>query len=143
LEKLGVPVRLCETEQELFQELEHSAEKKYPFVFVPAAIAKKAASSLETNSPGTTLVVLANPGDTCLSWPVLFMPVYAVPAANILNRQITAERRTQKGRFICTEAKILVVDDVPTNLTVAQGLLALFKPQVDTFTSGREAIERV
>jgi CheY-like chemotaxis protein len=150
LEKLEVPVKFCETEKELFQELERLAEgngaagaEKYAFVFVPAGIAKKASVFLDANFPGVSLVVLANPGDTSLSWPALFMPVYAVTVASILNHQTTVERRAQKGRFICPEAKILVVDDVPTNLTVAQGLLALFKPQVDTCTSGQEAIEQV
>jgi CheY-like chemotaxis protein len=40
-------------------------------------------------------------------------------------------------------AKILVVDDLPTNLLVAQGLLAPYGLQTDTAASGREAIELV
>jgi CheY-like chemotaxis protein len=40
-------------------------------------------------------------------------------------------------------AKILVVDDLPTNLLVARGLLAPYGLQVDTAASGPEAIELV
>ena len=38
---------------------------------------------------------------------------------------------------------MLVVDDIQTNLTVAQGLMAIFKVQIDTCASGPEAIEMV
>jgi signal transduction histidine kinase/DNA-binding response OmpR family regulator len=41
------------------------------------------------------------------------------------------------------EAKVLVVDDVETNLYVAEGLLAPYQMAVETATSGFEAIERV
>jgi len=39
--------------------------------------------------------------------------------------------------------KVLVVDDLPTNLQVARGLLAPYGLQVDTAVSGQEAIEKV
>jgi CheY-like chemotaxis protein len=42
-----------------------------------------------------------------------------------------------------TDRSVLVVDDVPENLIVAQGLLAPYGFRVDTAVSGRQAIERV
>jgi CheY-like chemotaxis protein len=42
-----------------------------------------------------------------------------------------------------TDKTVLVVDDVPENLLVAQGLLAPYGFRVDTAASGRQAIERV
>jgi PAS domain S-box-containing protein len=39
--------------------------------------------------------------------------------------------------------KVLVVDDMPTNLDVAAGLLRQYKMQVDCANSGREAIDRI
>ena len=45
--------------------------------------------------------------------------------------------------FHAPNAKILVVDDTKTNLTVIIGLLKQTQIQVDTVTSGMEAIERV
>jgi CheY-like chemotaxis protein len=40
-------------------------------------------------------------------------------------------------------AKVLVVDDMQTNLDVAAGLLGKYKMQVDCVLSGKEAVERI
>jgi len=40
-------------------------------------------------------------------------------------------------------ARVLVVDDFPTNLDVASGMLKKYKMQVDCVTSGYDAIERI
>ncbi len=45
--------------------------------------------------------------------------------------------------FHAPEAKILVVDDTRTNLTVIEGLLKQTQIDIDTATSGMEAIEKV
>ncbi|MDR1576584.1 MAG: response regulator [Treponema sp.] len=157
LQNLGTPVKICATEAEFFHEFEAQASGKmpggnskdtgeiYPFAFVSADIAKTAMEMKENLSLSTTLVLLANPGETSSSWnmPAIFMPAYAVTIANILNRQTSVERRKRRGRFIAPEARVLVVDDIRTNLTVAQGLLAMFKVKVDICTGGREAFELV
>ncbi|MDR2584460.1 MAG: response regulator [Fibromonadaceae bacterium] len=46
-------------------------------------------------------------------------------------------------KFKAPKARVLVVDDIDTNLKVAKGLLLPYKMQVDLCTSGIEAIERV
>ncbi len=46
-------------------------------------------------------------------------------------------------KFIAPTAKILIVDDVETNLKVAKGLMALYEIQIDTALSGSEAIKMV
>ncbi|MCL1927786.1 MAG: ATP-binding protein [Treponema sp.] len=40
-------------------------------------------------------------------------------------------------------AKVLLVDDLPTNLDVAAGMLRKYKMQVDCVTSGQDAIDRI
>ncbi len=45
--------------------------------------------------------------------------------------------------FIAPEARLLVVDDTPMNLTVIQGLLKPTRVQVDTATSGAECLDMV
>jgi CheY-like chemotaxis protein len=40
-------------------------------------------------------------------------------------------------------AKVLVVDDFPTNLDVAAGMLVKYKMQVDCVLSGKEALDRI
>ncbi|MCL1927787.1 MAG: ATP-binding protein [Treponema sp.] len=40
-------------------------------------------------------------------------------------------------------AKVLLVDDLPTNLDVAAGMLRKYKMQVDCVTSGQDAVDRI
>jgi signal transduction histidine kinase/CheY-like chemotaxis protein/uncharacterized membrane protein YfcA len=58
----------------------------------------------------------------------------AGPAAGTGRRRIT---------FIAPEAAVLAVDDFPSNLAVAEGLLRPYKLRVDTCRNGREAVELV
>ena len=46
-------------------------------------------------------------------------------------------------KFCAPKARVLIVDDIDTNLKVAKGLMLPYKMQVDLCTSGIEAIERV
>jgi len=46
-------------------------------------------------------------------------------------------------KFNAPKARILVVDDITTNLKVAEGLLLSYKIQVDTALSGAEAIDKI
>ena len=45
--------------------------------------------------------------------------------------------------YLRPRARLLVVDDIDTNLKVAEGLLIPYKATVDTCSSGKEAIELV
>jgi signal transduction histidine kinase/HPt (histidine-containing phosphotransfer) domain-containing protein/FixJ family two-component response regulator len=57
---------------------------------------------------------------------------------------ITAIRaETQCVAFTAPEAEILVVDDLPSNLLVAEGLLVPYKMRVFTCLNGREAVELI
>jgi CheY-like chemotaxis protein/HPt (histidine-containing phosphotransfer) domain-containing protein len=47
------------------------------------------------------------------------------------------------ARFSAPDAVVLLVDDLPINLTVAKGLLAPYEMKVDTCGSGKEAVELV
>ena len=79
----------------------------------------------------------------------LFLPVHSLSVANVLNgKEDTrgyAERDKSSGtiRFTLKSARLLVVDDIVTNLKVAEGLLTPYQAEVDTCMSGREAIELV
>jgi CheY-like chemotaxis protein len=75
-----------------------------------------------------------------ISWPA-----YIVPVANALNyRPETGLQRKSKGRqFVAPGARLLVVDDIDSNLIVTEGLLAIYKSHVDTCTNGADAILKV
>jgi signal transduction histidine kinase/CheY-like chemotaxis protein len=143
LNSLGVPSKRSTSRDQFLRELESG---HYAFAFVSAAMVEAAAERIKEKSLPTTLVLLSNSGEVASyrNIRMIMMPVYAVPAANALNHQITAEgRRNRNVRFIIPEARLLVVDDIATNLKVAEGLLSLYQPRVDTCTNGRRAIDLV
>ncbi|MBE6910750.1 MAG: response regulator [Ruminococcaceae bacterium] len=53
-----------------------------------------------------------------------------------------AQRKAYRERFHAPEARVLVVDDTPVNLTVVQGLLKKTQVRVDTAESGPEALQK-
>jgi PAS domain S-box-containing protein len=59
------------------------------------------------------------------------------------SKHIKTSRRGQIAREIMPYGKILVVDDIQTNLYVAEGLLRLYRLQIDTAQSGAEAIKKI
>ncbi|MCL1845438.1 MAG: response regulator [Defluviitaleaceae bacterium] len=62
-------------------------------------------------------------------------PQFAVPKKSRIN--------FKKPNFIAPDARILVVDDIKANLTVAEGFLRSYKINVDLCESGAKAIEAV
>ncbi|MDR3254141.1 MAG: response regulator [Synergistaceae bacterium] len=74
------------------------------------------------------------------------IPVHAISIANVLNGDKNISPLIDVPNtvhFVAPDARVLVVDDVQTNLTVARGLLSPFKMRIDTCLSGSEAIEMV
>jgi CheY-like chemotaxis protein/nitrogen-specific signal transduction histidine kinase len=140
LENLGVPVTLKDDAEEFFREL---AGGRYPFAFVDEELAGIADDQIKSEALGTTLVLVAEPNEAVSFRNILVInrPAYIVSVANMLNNQAGKDTHDQKdGQFISPDARILVVDDINTNLVVTAGLLAIYRSHVDTCTSGAEAI---
>ena len=57
-------------------------------------------------------------------------------------RRSVAERKIYKEKFTAPDAKVLVVDDTPVNITVFKSLLKRTRIQIDTADSGDECIIR-
>ena len=78
---------------------------------------------------------------------VLSTPIHSLPVADILNgvefNSSGAKSGRQFTKFHAPSARVLIVDDISTNLKVAEGLLAPYRMQVDTCESGRQAIEAI
>jgi CheY-like chemotaxis protein len=107
---------------------------------------RDAISGFEQN---TRIVVLTEFGETVgdNKLNTLAMPVYALSIANILNGTTDGFSYGTHNdlivRFTAPEANILVVDDIVTNLKVANGLLLPYKMRVDMCKSGVTAIEAI
>jgi CheY-like chemotaxis protein len=77
------------------------------------------------------------------------LPIQSLSIANVLNgRKDTLNEYDTFGpqdmiRFTLPNARILIVDDIFTNLKVAEGLLAPYQVMVDVCLSGTEAIDLV
>jgi len=143
LQNLGVPVTYKNDVEEFLREL---SVGHYSFALVNVELAEKADELIKAQSPDTTLALLANdmePG-TFHNIPVIGRPAYSVPLAAVLNHQLESGLyRRQDRRFIAPDARMLVVDDINTNLVVTAGLLAIYQSHVDTCTNGADAISMV
>jgi len=146
LKNLGVPCVLVGSEKDFTEELKRG---NYPFVFVCSQMAERAAALIEELLLESRLVVLVDFGERPALDDVrtISMPVHAAAIANILNDTENEfyfnERGREVMRFIAPSADILVVDDLNTNLKVAEGLMLPYRMQIDVCSGGEEAIERV
>jgi signal transduction histidine kinase/CheY-like chemotaxis protein/HPt (histidine-containing phosphotransfer) domain-containing protein len=146
LNNLEIPYNLVNTLEALFEALK-SAD--YSFVFVPALFLEQTSDALRGRESRPTLISLSslNLGQSQRSVRVLVMPAYALSIANILNDVSDSKDPSYKPvegvRFIAPEARVLIVDDVTTNLKVARGLIAPYKTRIDCCTSGAEALRLV
>jgi signal transduction histidine kinase/ABC-type amino acid transport substrate-binding protein len=67
-------------------------------------------------------------------------------AENLRSFRYTDEKKQGQEKFTrenLSYARVLVVDDFPTNLDVAAGMLRKYKMQVDCVTRGQDAIDRI
>jgi signal transduction histidine kinase/CheY-like chemotaxis protein/HPt (histidine-containing phosphotransfer) domain-containing protein len=76
------------------------------------------------------------------------IPVQSLSIANVLNgkvdsRDVFSSQSSGLLRFTYPQARLLIVDDISTNLKGAEGLLAPYRAKVDTSLSGARSIELV
>ena len=73
---------------------------------------------------------------------LLRKPFYCLPIANMLNAEVVQDEISFEGkRMICPDVSVLVVDDEPMNLMVAEGIFREYEMQVKTVHSGMMALE--
>jgi CheY-like chemotaxis protein len=148
IENLGVPVTAAENAGQLGRELKlcsRTGEKPYSFAFVNAALAAEVQSMIRDLSLPTKLVLLVNPEEIASfkNIPVISRPAYTLSLANVINEKTGVFHKEAGVRFTAPGARLLIVDDIVTNLNVAKGLLSLYQTDITTATSGREAIELI
>ena len=149
IKNLGVRCDVVKNDMELCDILANSVIYEYSVVFISFPLYEKNYDTFIKYKTNSRMVLLTEFGeaihDKTLS--VLAMPVYCVSIANILNG--VTDRFSYIGdmdsvdMFRAPEAKILVVDDVPTNLKVVKGLLAPYMMRLDLCENGPDAIEAV
>ncbi|MDR2870763.1 MAG: response regulator, partial [Deferribacteraceae bacterium] len=144
IDNLGVECTLVLSADELQKEMETG---NYAYVFIATNL-YEGVRKLKFGSE-IKIVLLAGFGENIANsgLSILAMPVHSISVANILNGESNSfvynESSEPITRFIAPEAKILVVDDIDTNLIVAKGLLMPYEMQLTFCNSGADALEAV
>ncbi len=121
-------------------------QNQYDYVLTPSFLYDTANDTLTNLGITAQLVVLVGYGETTVHPDIrsIAMPAYCVSIANLLNNTSDSGYNEDTDiHFTAPSAKILIVDDISTNLKVAEGLMAPYQMQIDLCESGIEAIELV
>jgi len=144
LKDLGIRYYITESEVELYFKLH---EKSWNFVFTEPSLADSVEDMADRLEVSPNIVVTVNSWDVGQKngFTTLIMPTYFVAVTNVLNNTKNYSENGAKAveHFIAPDAKVLVVDDIDTNLKVAQGLLDIYGIQTDVCSNGMEAVESV
>jgi len=144
IDTLGIYCTYAMTDEEFRKKL---SERDYSFVFVEFLLLENARKIMMETRSKAQIVLIARFGDIIAdkNYSILAMPVHSISVANILNN--TSENFSYNTettiKFIAPKARILVVDDISTNLKICEGLLLPYKMHVDSCLSGFDAIELV
>jgi signal transduction histidine kinase/CheY-like chemotaxis protein/HPt (histidine-containing phosphotransfer) domain-containing protein len=146
LKNLGVRYSLASDREAFLLALK---EARHSHILANSALFDGARSLLDARKADTAakpvVIFINNYGETAGNGRSLFMPVHAISLAGILNdTDATSGRsdgnRAESPQFIAPSARVLVVDDIATNLKVAADFLSLYKLRVDTCASGAESL---
>ncbi|MDR2554605.1 MAG: response regulator [Fibromonadaceae bacterium] len=146
VDNLGVNCERAENDDILREKLK---SKKYTFLFVSYPLLEHARKIIKEVKSNVKIVVLTEFGDATadINLDVLAMPVHSISVANILNGVADnfsyGTNESIIARFIAPEARVLIVDDINTNLKVAEGLMLPYQMQMDLRSNGIEAVEAV
>ncbi|MDR3119974.1 MAG: response regulator [Clostridiales bacterium] len=123
------------------------AGRKYDFAFVSPDHFSAARAAMRRGGTGCRLVRMAGLGEIAADAQSeeVATPIFCVGIANIMNgaptNAPTLENRKRRTSFTAPGAKVLVVDDIATNLRVSKELLALYGMEIHTCLNGWKAVE--
>jgi CheY-like chemotaxis protein/HPt (histidine-containing phosphotransfer) domain-containing protein len=145
IDDLGVPCKLVAGAEDFAEAIKTDY---FDFIFAASFLFNEAREEIQKRGIDTTLVLLAEYGEVIAERQVRFiaMPAHSLSVANILNGIEEMRGYNENNtdiQFIAPEARVLVVDDIKTNLDVAEGLLVPYTMQVDSCLNGQEAVRLV
>lgn len=126
-------------------------DKNVDFLFIEHELFTATVENFVKNHPDITSVLVIGFKESLKEYlPNLLIakkPIYSLNLSMLFNRESLYKNYTnitdEDYEFIAPEAQILIVDDNPVNLTVAEGLLKPLHLMIDTAQSGKEAINKV
>ncbi|MDR2349543.1 MAG: response regulator [Deltaproteobacteria bacterium] len=147
LENLRVRHTLTRSAEEFQAALKNGVE--YGHVLVDEALFKVLGEKIESELPGARVAVITNqprerPGR---NFTYIQSPVYSLVLANFLNNAPAKVRydgrARRRERILVPKGRVLVVDDLETNLQVASALLSEYGCRIDTTNNAKESLELV
>jgi signal transduction histidine kinase/CheY-like chemotaxis protein len=151
LRNMGVPYTMVETPQEFADALRR---EEWYYIFSGHGLYEKINPIMEQTiysggkRPPLALMVEWENDAHIPNVRFISLPVQSLSIANVLNGKIDSRDYFSSPtsgliRFTYPQARLLIVDDIPTNLKVAEGLLAPYNTKIDTALNGSRAIELV
>jgi len=146
IDNLGVRCTVVENQSTLYEELK---AHPYPYVFVSAFLFENTEHIIKTLGLSSKIVLMAEFGEVISNPNVrtVVMPAHSISVANVFNdvpdNPTFQKIKETNIRFVAPSARVLIVDDVRTNLKVAEGLMSPYKMEIDTCSSGARAIQLV
>jgi signal transduction histidine kinase/CheY-like chemotaxis protein/HPt (histidine-containing phosphotransfer) domain-containing protein len=142
LDNLGVHCDVV-SRSALFQEL--IAEKDITHVFSAGALFDKAKAMADNCGSTAEFIGLIDYGEMLSNSDIrkLEIPATSLSIANVLNdipSEFIYDINAFTVRFTAPDAEILIVDDILTNLMVAEGLLQPYHMKIETCTSGEDCL---
>jgi signal transduction histidine kinase/DNA-binding NarL/FixJ family response regulator/HPt (histidine-containing phosphotransfer) domain-containing protein len=150
LHNMGVPYLMTETLEEFSEAL---LREEWHYVFTGHGLYEKIKSLMDKavypsgKKPSLALMVEWENEANIPHVRFISLPVQSLSIANLLNGKADSRDYFSQSsgliRYTYPRARLLVVDDISTNLKVAEGLLAPYHAKIDTALSGARAIELV
>ncbi|MDR1533505.1 MAG: response regulator [Planctomycetota bacterium] len=148
MDNLGIGCRPVFSRSDFHESLKSSA---YTHILITSFIYENEHDGIRNTSGGGAKVVLLAEDTTYGGWPdihYLLLPVHSLTLANLFNNDMDSQNYSHRdtkswASFRAPKARILVVDDIKTNLSVAEGLLAPYGMQMEFAMDGQEAIRMV
>ncbi|MCL2179593.1 MAG: response regulator, partial [Treponema sp.] len=147
IDNLGVGCTLVHNDADFENEI---SSGKYNFVLIASNLYNNTIDICKKFEKNIHIVLLVRDSGYSLdnlNLGILYMPVHSISIANMLNgiKGVYSDNTDAFSavRFTAPEAKVLIVDDIYTNLKVAEGLLLPYQMRVDLCKSGREAVDMV
>jgi CheY-like chemotaxis protein len=144
IDNLGVSCALVSSREDFLEALKGG--QHYSHIFIATFLFSEAKEMINQHGAGAVPVLLAEFNQVVIDEDArsIAMPVHSISIADILNNvEESISRRGNEWnniRFTAPDARILIVDDIATNLKVAEGLLAPYEMSIDVCESGAQAI---
>ncbi|MDL2229306.1 response regulator [Treponema sp. OttesenSCG-928-L16] len=142
LDNLGIENALVHKQSDFYEALRNGY---FPYILISRLLFENSGKNLLKQQNNSKLIVIGDYESVTSMQQVSVVPspVHCISLAGILsnkNTGISAEPSSLKLHFIAPAARILVVDDINTNLKVAEGFMSPYRMRIDTCRSGAEAI---